>query len=215
MKNLLYILLVVALSTMFIYNSFANCPPNWDSRGIYVNVNGCLYFVVYCYKCGVTGPDGSNVRITYYARLPREQQPNPDNCDDSEIPFNIILENVQQDFYQACEIPACSTSHTLKIIIEYPLCQRAHNVAWWDPEEQKIKHYFWYESCNSSLYYCQIIRWCCRLAPNEYWCPETNIIPQGDPMSCQEDQSLPPPGLSWDENWDTECLRHNSCGEIK
>lgn len=220
MKKIKYFfqILLIFLIGIVAYNIFAECPPNWDSRGIFVNINGCLYFVVYCYKCGVTGPDGSNVKITHYSRLPREQQPNPDNCDDSEIPFDIISERVAQDFYQACTFPDCTTHTTNKFILEYPLCERYHNVAWWDAKEQKFKHFLWGESCNSNLYYCQIIRWCCKLGPNEYQCIRTDIVPQGNPQGCLEPSSpiLPPEGDSrWNESWDTECYRLRECVDIK
>ena len=99
----------------------ADCPPNWDSRAIYVSVNGCLYLVEYCYKCGFTGPDPGNVRITYYGRLPREQQPNPDNCSDNEVDINIIRQAVAERYLIDCTIPDCSTGVAVRFIFEYPL----------------------------------------------------------------------------------------------
>jgi len=219
MKRKIFVLSFL-LSGLFFFvatRAMADCPPNWDSRAIFVPVNGCLYLVEYCYKCGVTGPDPSNVVITYYGRLPREQQPNPENCSDDEVDIEIIKEAVRQHYYIDCTIPNCSTNVPLKIILEYPLCRTYHNRAWVDQNGVK-HHFFWEESCNNGLYYCQIIRYCCKIENQgnvTYECFTTQVVPQGNSMSCGVKPPIPPPPFTWDDSWDTDCVVAVPCEEIK
>jgi len=80
------------------------------------------------------------------------------------------------------------------------------------------QHFFWDESCNSGLYYCQIIRICCKTVNNgnvTYLCNTTQVAPQGNSMSCGEKPPLPPPPFTWDDNWETECVKAVSCEEIR
>ena len=40
-----------------------------------------------------------------------------------------------------------------------------------------------------------------------YECFAEQVIPQGDPMSCSDKPQLPPFGLSWDDEWEIECVK--------
>ncbi|MFN3269816.1 MAG: hypothetical protein ACK42G_04430, partial [Candidatus Kapaibacteriota bacterium] len=148
----------------------------------------------------VTGPDPSNVKVTKYGKIPNLQ------CDDSQITIeevvNVMMEQIRQKFYQDCIIPPCEPStEPLRFIVEYPLC-----------------HYYinrpplrWWESCNSEQFYCQKVRYCCYLN-GELFCWDGPIQSQGNEFSCNPGPPvLPPPGSTWDEDWNSDCYYDTSC----
>ncbi len=195
----------------------ADCPPNWYSASFIADIDGCLYLIMYCYKCGVTGPDPGNLKITFYGRLPKDQQPNPGNCPDEpdlEALKDAILEKTEQHWMQQCEFPPCDTPRNmLNIVVEYPLCVRSINTAWTDHNGIR-RHFVVTQSCGN--YYCQYISVCCRdysiPPPNVNCIPCVQVQPQGDPMSCsQQPPQIPPPGFTWDDSWETECYVGYSC----
>lgn len=192
----------------------SECPPNWYFDSYYTNINGCVYLIEFCYKCGVTG-NPSNVRITFYRKASPQMQPQPNTCN-QEAPFELILESVMQRYFQKCVFPPCAPGYsTLRIIIEYPLCLKIINDAW--EENGEIKHFTWSEPCMNDLLYCQIIRECCYDSrTGQYICETTQVVAQGDYNSCSDQvPTLPPPGLTWDEDWETYCYRGNQCTDIR
>ena len=149
MKKILFLVFLGGLFFFVATRSMADCPPNWQSSSftMYDPINGCWYFVAYCYKCGVTGPDPGNIKITYYRKL-------SGNC--TEVNIDLILRTIAQRFFNDCSIPECYQNDPLKVIVEYPLCQNYRNRVWTDQNGVR-QQFLEVESCYSS-YYCQRIR---------------------------------------------------------
>jgi hypothetical protein len=208
MKNINFLLLFVILFGFAISNKAkADCPPNWGQRGITFQVGNCLYFADYCYKCGVTGPDPGNVKVTKYGKLTGQ------DCDDSGITMEevveMMLQQISQRYLDDCTIPPCSTGTMARFIVEYPLCHKHFNHAWTDDQGNR-RHFYWWESCNID-FYCQRVRECCYLNNGELSCVYTQIQPQGSPLGCQRGLVLPPDGYTWDDDWETDCFYDTRC----
>lgn len=207
----IYFVVVISIFIGFVAGNKAKggCPPNWAVEGISFQVGNCLYFAEYCYRCGVTGPDPSNVKVTRYGKLPGQF------CDDNGITIEDVvqamLQRIRQRFLENCIIPPCSSGIMARFIVEYPLCHKHFNHAWTDPSTGERKHFHWWESCNNELYYCQRITLCCYSENNKYDCEPLSIEPQGSALSCQQGLILPPPGYTWDEDWETDCYLDTSC----
>lgn len=156
------ILLVFAVLFGFVgmHKVKADCPPNWALVTFVADIDGCLYQITYCYKCGVTGADPSNIKVWRCAKRPYDEQPNPDSCN-CEAHWSQIWEKIRQDFMQRCQIPPCyPPGELLTIVVEYPLCKKTFNHAWQD-NQGNWKNFSWEEPCNVDLYYCQFIMAVC------------------------------------------------------
>lgn len=116
--------------------------------------------------------------------------------------------NIERRYLADCTIPPCSGGGMARFIIEYPLCHRHFNHAWVDDKGNK-RHFYWWESCNVD-FYCQRVRDCCYLNGGQLSCIE-RVQPQGSPLNCQQGLVLPPPGYTWDEDWETDCYYDTSC----
>lgn len=114
---------------------------------------------------------------------------------------------------QRCQFPPCKPlGQRLSIIVEYPLCKKTFNHAWQD-EQGNWKNFFWEEPCNIDLYYCQYIMAICFDIKNSKYISECiSAQAYGNAQCClPQKPPLPPPGLSWYEDWETDCYVAESC----
>lgn len=65
--KILYVLIAILFFFGFVanYEFKAQCPPNWSYVSIPLgpDASDCFYQVEFCYKCGITGGDPSNLRV--------------------------------------------------------------------------------------------------------------------------------------------------------
>ncbi|MCX7880730.1 MAG: hypothetical protein N2517_08720 [Ignavibacteria bacterium] len=100
MKKIYFLFLMTAFLFGFVsnYNVRADCPPGWnESIIIQPYIGDCRIRIVYCYKCGITGADPSNIKITFYVW----DNPQSPDCT-GEIPFEVVWEAIRQSFYNNC-----------------------------------------------------------------------------------------------------------------
>jgi hypothetical protein len=208
MKKVYFMVMLLSIFLLGMNNQAnADCPQGWNSVSLtgLTLIGDCKMRIDFCYKCGVTGADPSNIKITFYGF----ENPGNTDCPD-EIPFDAVWEVVRQYFMNYCIIPPCG--ETLRVVVDYPICKKTINVAWQD-NQQKWHHYSYEVPCSVDFYYCQfVIDICYNQDTHQYQsnCIESHTI--GDPQSCLPFKPvLPPPGLTWYENWDSDCYVAEEC----
>ncbi len=182
----------------------AECPPNWTPVTMLRTINGCEYEITYCYRCGPTGADPTNIKVWRWAVR------NSENCQ-REATWEEIWEKIREDWMQRCQIPPCSSGTLLNVILEYPMCKKTFNHAWYD-QENGWQHFTWEEPCNVDLYYCQFIMTVCRRDDGTYFSECISAQTYGNSLSClPQKPPLPPPGFTWYEDWESDCYVAESC----
>ncbi|MEJ5287627.1 MAG: hypothetical protein WHV60_10500 [Bacteroidota bacterium] len=185
MKKYIFLLVATIILGFVVENKArADCPPGWDEATIIQPYIGdCRIKIIYCYKCGVTGAEPSNIKITFYG------WDNPESPDCiGEIPFEIVWEAIRQSFFNKCQIPDCNTGNTLRVVVEYPICAKIINLG-----------YTSIEIPCSFNYYCQFVMNICYSGNGQYQSSCEGWQTYGDPNSCLPQRPpLPPPGYESD-----------------
>ncbi|MGC9079088.1 MAG: hypothetical protein ACP5I9_10100 [Candidatus Kapaibacteriota bacterium] len=193
MKKIYFALLFALLSGLLSGNKAnAECPPGWSEvEIIQPYIGDCRIRINYCYKCGVTGADPSNIKITFYGW----ENPQDPDCI-GEIPFEIVWEAIRQSFYNLCRIPTCFEGK-LRVVEEYPICQKIIRVS---------ENLYFTTPCNLDVYCQFIMEVCYNLATKQYGSECIGFEIFGDPNRCLPVQPpLPPPG------YESECYIANGC----
>lgn len=138
-QNFIYVCLFV-----FFLSVLANaqqCPPGWNyvSLPFGPDPSGCTFQVEFCYKCGITGADPSNVKVLNIKPLNGCMAPDKD----------WLISQIRSNYSIFCTVPACD-DRCLTIIIEFPLCFQCHT--FWGYYGGTYHYTSWYEACPGSGY---------------------------------------------------------------
>ncbi len=153
MKRFLLLSIIISFIAIFFTSSVevkADCPTGWSYTSLQFgpDPSGCTFQVDFCFKCGMTGGDPSNLKVLNIKPLNGCIAPDKD----------WLVNEILKSYSEFCTVPACENG-CLTTIIEFPLCMQWHTYG--SLINGEYSYYSWLEACQGSGY-CQITAKICR-----------------------------------------------------
>lgn len=183
-------------------NALMTCPSGFTNTTIYIPYGGCTYAVNLCYRCGITGADPTNVIYEYPVI--------PPGC--PSIPESVIINKIISDYAYFCTVPPCDGTQTKRFVLETATCRKWVNQTSVD-ENNVIHHNTFSVICGDAgcITEFDVCRDYTTIPPS--W-QGTLFRKYRVGTRCTVSESnvqIPPPGKTWDDDWESECAEYNPC----
>lgn len=199
-------LVIVSIFSFQKENLKAECPFGSNSGSIsYLDVMGCPWTITFCWSCQHIG-----TKPTMWASNIKYSAAATSQCSGSTPPLDEVQDAILAWIAdQGCEGEPCNPNTERDTgYIDMPMCQK------WTNTVYPSNNVTWMTSCETNLVCRKKFTYC---VDYNHTPPVLDIVYTtteliGDINACSDIKPiLPPPGKTYQENWETNCYKEFPC----
>ncbi len=170
---------------------------------LYPNSN-CIIDISFCYRCSTFGPSPistiKNINWSY-------SNPNS-TCPEGDL-YEWVISEIVSRYYDLCNVPPCDEGNAT-FTVEMPLCIFAKNILY--PHQDGTMHNLTFKySCETDFSCIWTYEICYNPITDEYEIDNIQKFESGSPACPLVMPTLPPPGFTYDDEWESDCWQGRQC----